>query len=402
MTDFSQGSAITTLHKLGDRSLGDLEYELIQFSRRRPMALLLPCLYSELEGPAMGPIVEKLAKIPYLNEIVIGLDAADEAQFAHAKEFFAKLPQPHRVLWNDGPRLQKLHSELSERGLAPTERGKGYNVWYCLGYLRAANRSHAIAIHDCDIVTYERDMLARLFYPIVHPNFTFKFAKGYYARINEGKLRGRVTRLYVAPLLKAMQDVIGPLDYLDYMSSFRYPLSGEFAMSSGVAERIRIPSDWGLEVGVLSEVHRRYGTNSICQVDIADVYDHKHQDLSPDDANQGLHRMTVDIGKAIYRKLATHGVVLSEETIRTIKAAYLRIALDYVERYYCDAQLNGLTFDTDAEERAVEVFVESIIEAGEQFLQNPKEVPFIPSWNRVVSAVPDFYPRLLEAVEADS
>ena len=77
---------------------------------------------------------------------------------------------------------------------------------------------------------------------------------------------------------------------------------------------ILIPSDWGLEIGVLSEMYRNYANNRLCQADIADVYDHKHQPLSGDDDQGGLSRMSIDIAKALFRKLATRGVIFSTET----------------------------------------------------------------------------------------
>jgi glucosyl-3-phosphoglycerate synthase len=109
-----------------------------------------------------------------------------------------------------------------------------------------------------------------------------------------------------------------------------------------VIEDIRIPSDWGLEMGVLSEMQRNYATNQICQVDVADTYDHKHQDLSLEDRTRGLSKMASDITKSLYRKMATQGTVFTHEHIRTLKAAYYRIALDLVESYSSDASINGL------------------------------------------------------------
>lgn len=402
MADFFQNGVITTLHRLGARSVEDLEADLMRFSRTRPMSLVLPSLYSELQGDALPRIVDILSDVPYLEEIIIGLDAADETQFEHARAFFSRLPQHHRIIWNDGPPLQALYGRLADEGLAPERPGKGANAWICFGYFLASGRGRTLALHDCDIKTYGRDLLARLFYPVVHPNFTYKFAKGYYARVGGERLNGRVARLFLTPMLRALMQVVGPLDYLLYMDSFRYPLSGEFALTASVAETIRIPGDWGLEVGILSEVHRHYSQNSICQVDIADVYDHKHQSVSSDDPNAGLCKMSTDIAKALYRKLATNGVVITAETIRTIKAVYLHLALAFVERYHFVASINGLPFDRHAEERIVEVFVESIIHAGEQYMANPLEVPFIPTWNRVRSAIPDFLDALHEAVERDN
>ena len=404
MADFYQNGVITTLHNLNQRPLEAMEAmeaELIEFSKLRPMALILPSLFSELEGKALPDIIHHLQDVPYLNEIVIGLDRANEAQYKHALKFFGALPQHHRILWNDGPRLQALDAELAELGLAPKELGKGRNVWYCMGYILATGKSESVALHDCDILTYDRSLLARLIYPVANPQFNYEFCKGFYARVADGKINGRVSRLLITPLLRSLKRVVGHNDYLEYMDSFRYPLAGEFSFRKDVLNDIRIPSDWGLEIGVLSEMHRNYSHNRLCQADIADIYDHKHQDLSLDNENGGLSKMSIDITKAFFRKLATQGHTFTNENFRTIKATYYRIALDFVETYYNDAVMNGLTLDIHAEEEAVEMFAQNIMTAGQNFLDNPMEKPFMPSWNRVISAMPDVLERLKEAVELD-
>lgn len=402
MGDFHQSGIVTTLHNLTNRTIEQLESELVSFSKQRRMGLILPSLYSELQTEALPQIVDTLKEVPYLNQIVIGLDRADESEYRHAIEFFSKLPQNHRVLWNDGPRLRKLHEELATRDLAPTELGKGRNVWYCMGYILASNQTDSVALHDCDILTYKRDLLARLIYPVANPCFNYEFCKGYYARFADGKINGRVSRLFVTPLLRALKKVVGPHDYLEYMDSFRYPLAGEFSFRTDVLNDLRIPSDWGLEIGVLSEMHRNYAHNRLCQADIAETYDHKHQDLSLEDQEKGLSKMSMDIAKALFRKMATQGVVFSNETFRTLKATYLRIALDFVETYHNDASFNGLVHDIHLEELAVEAFSENLVNAGQKFLDNPMETPFIPSWNRIASAMPDVFSRLRDAVEEDN
>nr|WP_233710101.1 glycosyl transferase [Aestuariicella albida] len=366
------------------------------------MSLILPSLFSELEGEALPNIVKELNGADYLSEIVIGLDRADQAQYEYALKFFGELPQHHRILWNDGPRLQALDAELQQLGLAPKELGKGRNVWYCMGYTLASGRSESVALHDCDIVTYNRELLARLIYPVANPRFNYEFCKGFYARVADGKINGRVCRLLVTPLLRALKKIFGELEYLQYMDSYRYSLAGEFSFRKDVLNDIRIPSDWGLEIGVLSEMHRNYANNRLCQVDIADVYDHKHQDLSYDNEMGGLSKMSIDIAKALFRKLATQGKTFNTETFRSIKATYFRIALDFIETYHNDAVMNGLTLDIHQEEKAVELFAQNIMKAGEAFLERPMETPFIPSWNRVISAMPDVLERLHQAVEEDN
>tara|TARA_R110001599_G_C12265656_1_gene660834 strand:- start:2045 stop:3268 length:1224 start_codon:yes stop_codon:yes gene_type:complete len=402
MSDFYQNGRITTLHNLSRRPVEDLEAELLQHSKKRPLGLILPSLYSELEGKALSNIVQELKHVPYLNQIVIGLDRADEAQYKYALKFFSKLPQHHRVLWNDGPALMALDKELQDMGLAPKELGKGRNVWYCMGYILASGRAESVALHDCDILTYSRELLARLIYPVAHPQFNYMFCKGYYSRVADGKINGRVCRLLVTPLIRALKKIYGEMDYLNYMDSFRYSLAGEFSFRKDVLSDIRIPSDWGLEIGVLSEMYRNCSTNRLCQADIADIYDHKHQDLSLSDDQGGLSKMSVDISKALFRKLATQGKTFNSETFRSIKATYFRIALDLIETYHNDAVMNGLSLDIHKEEEAVEMFAQNIMTAGETFLENPMETPFIPSWNRVISAIPDILERLHDAVEKDN
>ncbi len=401
MGDFHQNGIITILHNLSRQPVEVLESQLNQFSKKRPLGLVLPSLFSELEGPALAHIVEELAKVTYLDQIVIGLDRATEDQYRHALKFFSRLPQHHRVLWNDGPRLKAIDKKLAQMELAPTEPGKGRNVWYCFGYVLASGLVDAVALHDCDILTYERSLLARLIYPVAHPDFTYKFCKGYYARFTESKVNGRVSRLLVSPLLSALKKICSSSESLDYLESFRYPLAGEFSMDTDVLKDLRMPTDWGLEVGILYEMKRNYSLNRICQVDIADTYDHKHQPLSLENVDAGLSKMSIDIAKAIFKKLATEGEVFTAETFRTIKATYYRQALDFVEIYHNDALMNGLNLDRHKEEKAVELFAENILAAGNNFLEEPNITPFIPAWNRIKSAFADIMDDLKDAVEKD-
>jgi glucosyl-3-phosphoglycerate synthase len=347
-------------------------------------------------------ILNSIIEIPYLNEVVIGLDRATRSEFRFAKKYFSKLPQRHRILWHDGPRLLKLDKALKEQGLAPPQPGKGRNAWYCFGYLIASERSEAIALHDADILTYDKSLLARLIYPVVDPTFNYRFCKGYYFRSDLEKLNGRVARLLVTPLLRALQKIFGPLNFLQYLDSFRYPLAGEFSMRTDVVKTIRIPSDWGLEIGILAEVQRLNSLNRICQVEIADRYDHKHQILSRDDANKGLSRMSIDIAKAIYNKLAQDGNVFTIDMFQSIRSTYYRIALEFVERFENDARLNGLKYNRHQEEIIVDIFTQNIYNAGISVLNKLEQNMPMPSWKRIKSALPDYLDEYYQAVEKDN
>ena len=402
MSEFSQNGIISTLHDFGTKSTNEIEKDLLKFSKERKMELILPCLYSELEGTALPNIVEEISKTKYLDHIIVGLDKANENQAKKAWKFFKKLESPFSILWNDGPGLKKLDKELKKNDLAPNELGKGRNVWYCLGMSIARDTARSVALHDCDIKTYDRRMLAKLFYPVVNPLFNFEFCKGYYPRVADDKMNGRVARLLVFPLLTALEKTIGKSDYLEFMKSFKYPLAGEFSFRRNVLPELRISSDWGIEVGILSEMQRSFSPQNICQVDLADTYDHKHQILSLDDETKGLSRMSIDIIKTFIKKLATQGNSFSREKFRSLKATYYRSALDLIDIYRSDADMNGLQFDSHTEEKAVELFAINIMKAGEAFIQNPMDTPFIPTWSRVKSAIPNFLTRLKETVNEDN
>ena len=402
MGDFSQNGVISTLHDFGTKSTSVIESELLKFSEQRKMELILPCLYSELEGTALPKIVEEISKTKYLDHIIIGLDKANEAQAKKAWKFFKKLKTTFSILWNDGPKLKKLDQELKKNNLAPSELGKGRNVWYCIGMCIARDSARSVALHDCDIKTYDRRMLAKLFYPVVNPLFNFEFCKGYYPRVANDKMNGRVARLLVFPLLTALEKTIGKSEYLEFMKSFKYPLAGEFSFRRNVLPELRISSDWGIEVGILSEMQRSFSPQNICQVDLADTYDHKHQVLSLDDETKGLSRMSIDIIKTFIKKLATQGNTFSREKFRSLKATYYRSALDLIDIYRSDAMMNGLKFDSHTEEQAVELFAMNIMKAGEAFILNPMDTPFIPTWSRVKSAIPDFLGRLEKVVNDDN
>jgi hypothetical protein len=51
--------------------------------------------------------------------------------------------------------------------------------------------------------------------------------------------------LFYFPFVKALRDIIGQIDFLDYMADFRYPLSGEFAIFASIAYDLVFPSDGG-------------------------------------------------------------------------------------------------------------------------------------------------------------
>jgi glucosyl-3-phosphoglycerate synthase len=297
--------------------------------------------------------------------------------------------------------MQNIMQMLRENDISIGPQGKGRGAWMAFGFILAKRDTYAIALHDADILTYERDMLAKLIFPIIHPGCDFEFSKGYYSRIST-KMHGRVTRLMYFPLVHAISHIIGKDDFIRYLRSFRYPLAGEFAVVNNLIRRCRLPHNWGLEVGVLSEVYRNTSNKRICQVDLADYFDHKHSDLDPQDLQTGLAKMAVDIILMIFSTMSSMGHVLSRSFLNTLNSTYFRFAQDFLSKYYYDSLINGLEFDRHAEGIAIETFKECLIHASEEFLAKPFEVPTIPTWNRVVAAVPDIFLKIEDAVESDN
>lgn len=403
MGDFYQVGVFTTFHQLGtDDAVERIEGELARHGRARPTALVLPALFSEFEGTALPAIIEELKSVSYLKRIVLSLDHADRSQFDHARRTLAVLPVPVTVVWHDGPRLQELYRMLLDADLPIGDQGKGRSCWMSYGYVLGEGDCDVIALHDTDITTYRRSMLARLCYPVTNPNLGYDFSKGFYPRVGGNRMHGRVTRLLMTPLIRSLTRILGPHPLLAYMDSYRYILAGEFAMHTDLVRAVRVPGDWGLEIGMLAEVYRNTSMRRICQVDLADRYDHKHQTISELDPSQGLMKMTVDICKSLFRTLAAEGMELSAGSFRTLQAAYVRTAEDTLRRFHHDAMLNGLEFDRHAEEIAVGAFAQGVQIASRQFLDDPLGVPLIPNWNRVTSAMPTFFDQLRDAVCADN
>jgi glucosyl-3-phosphoglycerate synthase len=401
MGDFYQTGVVSTFHRLGKIELQKLEEELIHYAQERPIALVLPSLYSELQGEALKGILQELKHVPYIAEVVVTLGPCSREEFLEAKRFFSALPQRTVVVWNTGPRIEAVYKVIEDAGLPTGEQGKGKSAWMAYGYVLSRPHLAVIAQHDCDILTYDRSILARLCFPVANPSLDYDFCKGYYSRVTD-RLHGRVTRLLVTPLIRSLLKIVGQLPILVFFDSFRYPLAGEFAMDADLARVNQIPGDWGLEIGLLAEVFRNTSVRRVCQIDIAEIYEHKHQNLSPEDATQGLNKMCIDICKSIFRTLASEGVVFSQGFFKSLLATYVRTAQDFLKRYEDDAAVNGLYFDRHQESLAVETFTEGIKTASEIIMENPIGVPLIPSWHRVTSAVPYVLEQIREAVEKDN
>jgi len=401
MADFFQNGCVTTLQNISERPVEEIEDELRLFSQFRNMVLLLPALYSEFESPSMPRIIAELKSVDYLHRVVLSLDRADEQQFRSAKKVMSQLPGTVRVVWHDGPRMQALYAELKQADFRLENPGKGRSVWMTLGYILADRGTYAIGLHDTDIANYKRELMARLFYPVVHPALDYEFSKGYYARVSE-RIYGRVTRLFYTPLIRSLKKVLGANQFLDYLDSFRYALSGEFAFMVNLARSIRISPTWGLEVSMLSEVYTKTTVNRVAQVELMHTYEHKHQELDKAMPESGLIRMANEITKTLLRVLSQDGLVMSEAFFRTLLTTYVQESRVAIEKYNALSLINGLKYDRHEEIVATELFLEALKQGMAEFIEDPAGIPMLSAWVRVRAAIPDFLKKLAQAVEDDN
>jgi glucosyl-3-phosphoglycerate synthase len=391
---------ITTLHELCVdkkkllKSVSDAACE-------RPVSVVMPMLYREIKSDALKNIVKGLNKCTYLNEIVIPLAAKNQKEFGQVKRFFNDLKIPKLIMWCNGPKVESLLNELKIEGLNLLKySGKGRDVWLAMGI--ASIKSYAFALHDADVLHYDEMIPSKLLYPIVEPELDFKFNKGYYARVNlKNKIIfGRVFRLFLHPLLRAFVDNIGhETNFVRFLRSFRYPISGEFALTSDLARDVDLPGDWGIEIGIMSEMYRNVSLKNICQTDLG-FYDHKHQAVGT--VGKGLLKMTGDILKTLLRVLIEEDhVEISKEKLISLRVLYVRHARDCIRKYHADAHFNNLDYDRHLEETMVESFSQQILNAGLSYMRKPVGTR-IPDWLRTISARRIIREQLLEIVEEDN
>jgi glucosyl-3-phosphoglycerate synthase len=300
---------------------------------------------------------------------------------------------PCDVVWCNKPEVKAALEDLKKTGLDVTKlTGKGKDLWITMGI--ASLELYAFVVHDADILYYSKMLPTKMLYPIIEPNLDFFFAKGYYARVNTEARRmyGRIYRLFVNPILEALQEKIArPSRFLTYLQSFSYPLSGEFAIYSDLATHLRIPCDWGLEVGMLAELFRNASYRRICEVDLG-LYDHKHKEV----ITNGLLSTAEESLITLLRTLTeTDGIEVTTPFLKSLQVMYRRIAQDKIRQYHADATCNGLDFDRHEEESWVDNLTTVIPSAGEKYLIDPAKTQ-LPDWLRAIAAMPNIRERLRE------
>jgi len=313
----------------------------------------------------------KLARVDP-ERVVVAL-RAEEGDVGTVQEWLGTFDLDAEILWCTAPPLE---SRLQELGLDGTA-GKGRDVWLALG---VASQSEYVAVHDADATTYDERDVPRLLFPLANG---YEFTKGYYARVENDHLYGRLFRLFYLPLVRALA---GRHDaaYVSYLNAFRYALAGEFALTGDLARRLRVPRGWGLEVGTLGDVFAHAGFERTAQIDLG-VHEHDHRSV---DGPSGLGEMCAEVGAALFHTLSDHGI---EPEFRRLAEDYRDTANRLVDQYAADAAFNGLVYDPERERDQVAVYSETI---GE-----PPADSRLPAWTDVNLATETVSALSAEAID---
>jgi glucosyl-3-phosphoglycerate synthase len=390
--DLEQGR-ITRIHDF-NMNFNSLKSRLRELNQKYPTGVIIPLHEKDLDNPGLLKIVEGLNECDYLRKVFIALSATNDNNYEKAKRYSSEFKIPCEIIWCNKPQVDSVLEELKRKGLDVTKsKGKGKDLWLAFGI--ASLELYAFAVHDADIVSYSGMLPTKLLYAVVEPRLDFSFSKGYYARINldTKKMYGRIYRLFVNPLLDALQEKLNHNStFIRYLQSFRYPLSGEIAIYSDLAMNLRIPEDWGLELGTLAELYRNVSNKRICEVDLG-FYEHRHKEMISED----LLRTAEDALSTLLRTLTeTEGIDVSEHFLISLQVTYRRFAQDRIRQYHSDALCNLLNFDRHEEEATVDALSEIILLAGRRYLKNPIGAQ-LPDWLRMISAMPDARERLRKA-----
>jgi glucosyl-3-phosphoglycerate synthase len=333
--------------------------------------VVVPMTEREYGGLAAERVLSELARVDPPRLVVPLRAPADRV--ADFESWVTGTDVPTTVLWCNGPRVEDL---LDDHGL-DGERGKGRDVWLALGQALADDAEY-VAVHDADTSSYDRSYVHRLLFPLAHG---FDFSKGYYARVENDRLYGRLFRLLVAPAIRALANT-HDAPVLDYLASFRYALAGEFAATLPLVRRLRVHPSWGLELGTLGDAFAYAGLEGSAQVDLG-TYEHDHRAVG---GPTGLSEMSRSVARALFRVVEEHGV---DPDYEALPGRYREVARSYVRGYAVDAAFNRLSYDRADELSQVDVYADAVVPPGED--------DRLPAW-RSAPISPD---QVREAAEAD-
>lgn len=283
---------------------------------------------------------------------------ADSSIVQDVSEWLHSFELPLTLFWCTAPEVEQTLARYDLNG----QTGKGRDVWLALGL---ASESEYVVVHDADAITYDETTVPRLLFPLSRG---YAFSKAYYARIENQQFYGRLFRLFVTPLIRAVEQLGWTADLLAYLSAFRYTLSGEFALTGDLAKKLRVPRGWGLEIGTLADAFQHAGFDGTAQVDLG-THQHEHR---PVEGDGGLGRMAHEVGETLYAVLEEHGIKPDYDTLAD---QYRQCAHTLIDQYATDAAFNGFSYDIEQEQEQVSLYAEAVTP--------PQSDTRLPAWESI-------------------
>jgi glucosyl-3-phosphoglycerate synthase len=152
-----------------------------------------------------------------------------------------------------GARVVSVGEILPEAG---SGSGKGNVLWKSL----AATTSELVVWCDADLRNFDSRFVSGVVAPLLlDPDIVM--VKGFYDRIlgDDPTGGGRTTELVARPLLSLL---------FPDLAHLRQPLGGEYAARRRVLEQLPFAQGYGVEMGLLIDIARRFGVHRITEVDL--------------------------------------------------------------------------------------------------------------------------------------
>ncbi len=223
---------------------------------RRTIAVCLPALNEESTVGAICAEVRRTLMPPTAG-LVDDLLVIDDDSTDRTGEVAAAA----------GARVVPAAGVLPEAGPGS---GKGNALWKSV----AATTADLIVWCDADLRSFEADYVTALVEPLLADERVV-LVKGYYERLLDGRAGGgRTTELMARPLLA---------QFFPELAHLRQPLGGEYAVRRQAVEQVPFVQGWGVEVGLLIDLSRRFGADRIAEADLG-VRRHRNrplEDLGP-------------------------------------------------------------------------------------------------------------------------
>ncbi len=237
---------------------------------------------------------ELMTRYPLLDEIVVIDSGSTDKTREIARSFDVTVYEANDIL----PHLAQY-------------KGKGENLWKAL----YVTRGDIIVYLDADIKNIHHRFAYGLLGPLLLTD-QIRFTKAFYDRpISIGKNQwrptggGRVTELVTRPLFSL---------FMPDLTQILQPLSGEYAGYRSVFESIPFQIGYGVETGMLIDIHEKWGLDVVAQVDL-DRRVHKNQDtkalgrmafvIMRTFLNRIEFRERIHIGQELYNKMIQYRLV---------------------------------------------------------------------------------------------